>query len=330
MALLETILGLLPSLITAGTSIGQSVYNTAQQEKTNLENRQYASDLTHQQWVRDDSSLQRQVSDAKKAGLSPLAVTGSVASSSPVVAQANSPQMDLSGLLGAMTSATSVLDSSANRQLTREQGEEQTRQFEKNLRYTTDQFNKNLKLQKDIFNADQSYKIQTFNKQMMYNYSQLQQSGWSVDSSNAIQLSNQSLQVYQSVCQSLGVSPKTVYVDNLPDYKTKMNTFMDAYNDAMKKFNGVYASYSESKSTSSDFSDNNSAGGNVGVPGVASVGANASTSHSEGNSESSAISYDQTPNLKALILEALNGTEFPLYRPAVSRPTSYDYSPITQ
>lgn len=312
MGALELIAGLLPSVISAGASLGSTGWNIASQEKANEANKQYAMEMTQKQWARDDTSLQRQVADAKAANLSPLAVTGSVASSSPLAYQANASQMDLSGLLGSLASATNVLDRSFERGLKREEDTEQTRQFEKRLKADSEQFQATLEQNKEQFDSNQLFAMKSFDKQMVYQYKALNSSNWSQDSQNIIELSNHSLELYNQVCQSLGVAPETEIVTDLADYKTKYNAFMDRYRFAIEQFNGQFASRSTSVSTS--YSNNQSVSG-----GIDAAGAGFSVGGSEGSGESatSSESYDNTPNLKALIMRTLNGLKFPIYRPVV-------------
>ena len=314
---LELIATLLPSVISAGASLGEAGMNIAAQEKANQQNRQYALEMTEKQWARDDTSLQRQVADAKAANLSPLAVTGSVASSSPLAYQANAPQMDLSGLIGSLASATNVLDKSFERGLRREEDTEQTRQFEKRLRADSEQFQATLEQNKQQFDSNQLFSIKSFDKQMVYQYNALNSSNWSQDSQNIMQVSQHSLELYNQVCQSLGVAPETEIVTDLEEYKTKYNAFMVRYRAAIESFNGQFASRSTSVSTS--YSSNQSVNGGIDTAGA---GFNIGGSEGSGESASSSESYDNTPNLKASVMRTLSGAKFPIYRPTISNPPS--------
>lgn len=63
---------------------------------------QYQKELNATQMEREDSALQRQIADAQAAGLSPLSVLGGSGASSTPLSSGSAPQMDLSGVNGAV------------------------------------------------------------------------------------------------------------------------------------------------------------------------------------------------------------------------------------
>lgn len=141
-AAISAILGIIGTAVGIGTSIknakdAEKAQNQATQAATdnlNLnkqiaqqnfdlskEQFQYQARLNQIQMDREDTAFQRQVSDLKAAGLSPLMVAGNGASSSPLTS-AQAPQFDLSGINQAMSNVIGSYNDAFNRKL-------QARQF---------------------------------------------------------------------------------------------------------------------------------------------------------------------------------------------------------
>lgn len=323
-AILDAILGLLPSVISSGTSIFGSLYNASQQRQTNELNRAYSTEMTERQWERDDTSLQRQVQDALSAHLSPLAVTGSMNSSTPLSYQAQPAQLDFSGLIGSLASASSVLDRQAERTLKREENKEQIRQFEETFKETTRQFDERLKSDQSNFTAQQTATLNQFNATMLYNYKVLNADNKSRDKDRYINISEQSLFLYREVCSSLGFSPKVETVSDLETYKSKLSTFMGAYETAMATYIGKHDTVSTSNSYSQ--TDGSNVSGGVSVAGT---GVNAGAGVASGESGSASVSYDNTRSNSAEAFQMLKNVSFPLYRPLNTDYVDETYSELT-
>lgn len=321
---LSAVLGLLPSLLSAGTSIFGTLYNAKQERQTNELNRAYATEMTERQWSRDDNSLQRQVNDALAAHLSPLAVTGAMNSSAPLAYQAQPSQLDFSGLIGSLASASSVLDRQADRTLKREEDSEQTRQFEETFKETSRQFEAQLKQQDTQFTASQVSTFKQFNATMSYSYKVLNAEQKSADKERYVKISEQSLSLYREICSSLGFSPKVETVSDYETYKTKLTQFMTVYDSAMSSFIGKH----DSISTSNSYSVNDSTAVNGGVT-VAGTGANVGTNIGSGESGSASVTYDNTRSNNAEAFDVLKNVSFPLYRPLNSDYVNETYQEIT-
>lgn len=206
--------------------------NSYQQDKTNRENRDYATQMTTAQWERDDTSLQRQVKDAELAGLSPLAVTGSMNSSSPLNYVAQAPQMDLSSLIGLASAAGSQIESQKFQ--ASENAKDRTLSLimeGKKLSSQIDQWNK----ENELSESEQIDAMVQFNKTMQLQYDILEQQNTEFqanqDLSRLENVSRQSLEQYKSVCSSIGVSPKTKIFKDYNEYVTALNNFWSQYSN---------------------------------------------------------------------------------------------------
>lgn len=118
----------------------------------------YQKQLNDTLMNREDTAYQRQVSDLKAAGLSPLMVSGG-ASASPLTS-APAPQRDLSGFNTALSNMLGAYNDVYNRRLNRQQFSMQNRlqkaQFTANLLDTANQIKKS-KIEQSILNLDYEY-----------------------------------------------------------------------------------------------------------------------------------------------------------------------------
>lgn len=224
---------ILPALIAATAAIGGSAINYASQQKTNEDNLAYSQSMTEEQWNRDDSSLQRQVRDAKAAGLSPLAVTGSMNSSSPLNYAAQAPQMDLASLVGAFSSFENV-STGYEKFMDRKSSSEQV---DKQLTHDLYKFNAQLEANKELQDDQLANEIVKLNKTLAYQYEQLNemslQNAQKLEGDRLINLSKQSMEVYANVAQTCGMSPRIEYVTDYQEYIDKFNSFMQKYKNLL-------------------------------------------------------------------------------------------------
>lgn len=204
--------------------------NNYQMDKTNRENRDYATTMTTAQWERDDTSLQRQVKDALNAGLSPLAVTGAMNSSTPLNSVAQAPQMDLSSLIGLASSAGSQIESEKFQAGENEKDRiHEDLQETKKLNAQIEQWNK----ENELEDSEQTNDIVKFNKTMIYQYDLLNSNNDNFYAGQELErlqnTSNQSLEQYKSLCSSLGVTPKTKVYSDYNEYVTALSEFWATY-----------------------------------------------------------------------------------------------------
>lgn len=119
---------------------------------------EYQKQLNDTLMQREDTAYQRQVSDLKAAGLSPLMVSGG-ASASPLTS-APAPQKDLSGFNTALSNMLGAYNDVYNRRLNRQQFSMQNRlqkaQFTANLLDTANQIKKS-KIEQSILDLDYKY-----------------------------------------------------------------------------------------------------------------------------------------------------------------------------
>lgn len=244
---------ILPALIAAAAAIGGSAINYESQKQTNEDNLAYSQSMTEKQWNRDDTSLQRQVEDAKAAGLSPLAVTGSMNSSSPLNYAAQAPQMDIASLVGAFSSFENV-SNGYEKYMDRKTSSDQ---FDKELTHDLYKFNEQLKASKELQDDQLANEIIKLNKTLAYNYDQLNemslQNAQNLENDRLQYLSEQSMQIYNSVAQTCGLSPRVEYVTDYKEYLTKFNSFMVHYKELLNDPNLIDTGYTTQASQSEAF-----------------------------------------------------------------------------
>lgn len=264
---------ILPALITAGAGIAGSVYNTSKQEDVNQQNLAYSQGMTEKQWERDDTSLQRQVEDAKMAGLSPLAVTGALNSSSPLNYAAQAPQMDLASLVGAFSSFENVANGYEKFKDRKQQSESQEKELSSDLY----KFNAQLKASKELQDSQLASQVEQLNKTLAYQYDVLNEQSKAhaqdLESERLVNLSEQSMKLYSEVASTLGMSPQIHYVTDITEYVNEYNQFMFKYQNYLKDEQGISAKYTSTGSS-------NSGQGGLSIAGTGlNVGSSTSTTY---------------------------------------------------
>lgn len=104
-----TMLAIGTAVAAAVSGIISAVSNYNSTTETNQSNIENQNALNKEAWARDDTSFQRAVADARKAGLSPLVAAENAGfNTAPVMSTANAPQMDLSSIIGGLSSAANI------------------------------------------------------------------------------------------------------------------------------------------------------------------------------------------------------------------------------
>lgn len=308
----------LGSVIAAIVGAIASGANMALQDKTNDENREHADALTTAQWERDDTSLQRQVADAKAAGLSPLAVTGSQASSPAIMSQAQAPQFDISQILGSIDQSL-ALDS--NERIASEDRKSQNSQFDRNFWlecYKADATIKQAEVELEQSAIEHKDLMLQGLNELQYQYDvlndQIDTHNGDVDAlyqekfqERLENLSQRSYDTYSSLCSTLGIPIKMKVCDTVESYYSALSSFTNSLN--LEGFTADVISYS--KDDGLNFGLNVlGTGGNVGV--------------SDGVSKSA----DFTRKESAKVLKGNDGNylECPVFK---FNPSKYDKSTYT-
>lgn len=307
---METFLALLPAIIGVIGAIGaaavQSGVNASATKETNEANLQYAEQKTMQQWEREDDSLQRQVRDAKLAGLSPLNVTGAMGTGAPVNYTAQAPQMDLSSLIGAFSSFGNMTNTISSKQIEEYRQEKEDERLDKQLTFNLNALEKQIQADKDLQNSQFVQDSLVLGKQLTYEYTVLNeqsiQKKQELENERLLNINKQNQELYLQVCQSIGMSPQVEYVSikDLSEYQTKLSAFMQSYNKWAKDsshFSDDYNLVSQSQT------DNSGVGSNV--AGIAGV------NFSEGSSESAQYDYSDS-RMRKLYKEYLSNAVFPV------------------
>ena len=126
-------------------SAGASAWNTRKQQETNEKNLAENRALTEETWAREEKSIQTQVADAEAAGLSPLAVIGNGGTSytAPIPANMQSPNLDASGILSMLSTATME---NTKRKQTKAETENVNKQIKKDLDIAQEEFKTRLEI----------------------------------------------------------------------------------------------------------------------------------------------------------------------------------------
>lgn len=311
----------LGTLIAGLISGAASLWNTHSQEKTNEENLDHADSLTTAQWERDDSSFQRQVADAKAAGLSPLSVTGYAPSSSPVTAMAQAPQMDLSQMIGALGSAGDIA-------LGEKQLGESKRQFDQTMvleTYKATEAVNQLQQQIDQTALEHKDQVKQFAASLEYQYNLLNdQIDTHVADQNAVfslefqkemaRASEDSWKTYETLCNTLEIAPPVQYYTDYSAYINALNDYSLDWSKMMFKSDTSAKSYTTAENTSSSVNVNaNAAGTGLGV----------GASDSNGVSYASSYSDDYTRFNSSLVLpmDGEKYKKFPVFKYKASEKT---------
>lgn len=250
-------------LINAGTS----AYNAHKQEQMNdelLEREddkiQQTKELQEKQWEREDSALQRKVSDARAAGLSPLAALGATGSpSTPInytgsAGQVQAPQMDLSNTLGLLSSLATDATSMRNADVSADALNKATRAHTAEVFAQIDSQEKMAKLSANtsLKVADTQQKtaiievnagIDKANQQTKYLYDLMTSDEEKNNVSQIMDVSKQVNDYRMQLASSVGFNAKVEYFDDWSEYekfqKEQSENWLNAQQEMIDYFNSL-------------------------------------------------------------------------------------------
>lgn len=246
------------ALIGAGVALGTSIYNAYSSHKTNKKNEEYAeqsNEFTREQFdynkqlnaelmSREDNAYQRAVVDARRAGLSPLVVSGTGgAGAGGTVSQSNlsmqspdlrPPQLEANTFMDAMRS---LEDQGMQQRSLDAQSKSQDKQltFEsQKLSATLDAQNEMLDKQLEASSQSQDRELadrqaarieqrKQFNKQLNF----------LIDSKNSDYIMEMQKEAAKSA-SAMGVK-NFFYVDSEQAYKAGMDAFTSAYTSSFER-----------------------------------------------------------------------------------------------
>lgn len=316
---------LIGDVLSVGGSIANNIMNMKATEKANAANEAFAREVNETNWNRQDTAIQRAVSDAQAVGISPLAAIGQAAqSTSSMTANSQAPQFTLgqdAANLAALLTTQDTLAETKRKNLAEEKNTENSLAFEK------DKFNKevemaNERLEFEIEDAKKQHddeEARLLETQRQFNQS-LAETKFEFDENAKIKASEfeneyfyhqQQVQLenYNNLCSAYDIAPKIMYCDDREEYQKQLSAFYSALSVAYKE---VYQSEDGNPvSVSGSEASSQSIGGGVNA---SVVGTGAGFDLNDSSSTSS--SFDYADSLKAAFKKSMSSAYFPVYEPS--------------
>lgn len=279
--------------------------NAIFQKDTNDDNKQFVEQQNNITREREDTAIQRKISDAKAAGISPLSVLGSggASTSTPLSYTAQAPQFDVSQIVGSLINSSQISQSSYEKQqdvamkdkdLAYQEKVLMLKKAELGQQFTLEnmKINQALEMHKDTMDLEDRKLLESVRQ---FNESMKEQQ-YQFDKESALNIQEQQLQEYRHFCDMLQVPVKIEYVSDYSKYQEKMTLFQSSWAGVLNTVD--FDNLTESSSDSTSTSKGNSLGGSAGasmseaMPGMMSntgalnFGVNGSKSDSESKSHS--------------------------------------------
>lgn len=264
----DVVVGMLvATVVSSVVAAGTSAYNSHKQEQMNNElldreddKIQMTKELQEKQWAREDTALQRKVSDARAAGLSPLAALGATGSpSTPInytgsAGQVQAPQMDLSNTLGLLSSLATDATSMRNTDVNANTQSEATRAHTAEVKAQIDSQEKMAKLSANtsLKVADTQQKtaiievnagIDKANQQTKYLYDLMTSDEEKNNVSQIMDVSKQVNDYRLQLASSVGFNAKVEYFDDWSEYeqfqKEQSENWLNAQQEMIDYFNSL-------------------------------------------------------------------------------------------
>lgn len=275
------------TMIAIGTAVAAAIsgiisavsnYNaTTETNQANIENQ---NALNKEAWARDDTSFQRAVADARKAGLSPLVAAENAGfNTAPVMSTANAPQMDLSSIIGGLSSAANIYN----------KGKQNT-ETERHNKKTEQQTDKQLELQAETLLQNKekmSTETERLDKTIAAEDKRAAAEAYNTEDRERIKTSEET---YKSIKETMGIAPEVEIIHDYEDYKKKLLTANEQYRKIRNIYNSMWEARIKTRGTSGSENSNWS------VPGAG---------HSSGESHSGTTTYNE----KGLWTDAISQAE---------------------
>lgn len=277
----------------------------------------YAKAIQQEEWNRADSSLQRTVSDALSAGLSPLAALSQVNPTGQIVSQPSVPTLQSAQMVSAMQSpfiADNIFDSSlaqsfidiykndktlsSNEKIQGMKDEVERYKFDKQFGETIRQFDATLEQDKTLENNRLSQDWKKFNDNLSYLNKKF-------DKEHAVAVSNHLASLAKGLTNGSSSAYKR-YTD-FDKYQADFKVWLQGYAEFLGATKKDYDSYLQSQSQH----QGNNVGGGFNMLGVG--GANADVGQSSGSS--SEQSYNQSSWLSHRRNQYFDAHPVPIYWP---------------
>lgn len=299
-------------IVSAIATMASAVMNWFSSSSTNKRNIAAAEEQNEITRAREDTALQRRVADARAAGLSPLAAidTGAAAASQGITAQQIAPQMDLSQLVGALSTWSNATETQRHNVATEEAGtaalNEQIRQFDK----TFEQQHEFKLMDNELKNKEITLKTNELTEKVRQFNEDLKERKYEHDRSELQSAIDYVYKDYEQISEQLGFQPEHEYIDVSTDegWKNFQNKMMYWEEGLEMTLNKYYVVRTEPGHKADSFSinankSNSTSGGinlNQGADGTSKgIGLNASNTQSNGGGSTMDIFRERSAEIRA-------------------------------
>lgn len=293
----------------------------AQQMQIFNEQMDYTKAVQQQEWQRADSSLQRAVTDAGLAGLSPLAALGNTSQGS-IVSQPSAPTQHTAQMVAGQQSpfiADNLFDASLTQSLldiykndrtlsSNEKVKDAEITYEKFkdqklLEESVRQFNANLEQHQSEFNRSHYEKIREFNRNLEFLSSKH-------SDEYALSMSKDMRELALSVTNGMSGAYKTY--SNKDEYDAAFSSWIKGYSELLGSMRNYYDSESESSLQSQNEGGSGSLSGGATVMGTGANGG-VSISKEKGSTESSSSSKSKKTWIDMRYTQFFDKNPYPIY-----------------
>lgn len=241
-----TMLAIGTAVAAAVSGIISAVSNYNSTTETNQSNIENQNALNKEAWARDDTSFQRAVADARKAGLSPLVAAENAGfNTAPVMSTANAPQMDLSSIIGGLSSAANIYNEGKQNTETERHNKKTEQQTDKQLELQAEALLQN----KEKINAD----TEKLDKTISAEDRRAAANAYNAEDRERI---NNSEETYKAIKETMGIAPEVEIVRDYEEYKKKLLIANEQYRKIRNIYNSMYEARIKTRGTSGSENSN--------------------------------------------------------------------------